>query len=91
MTPDRARALLDAIDVIRNEEQFVGTLIDAAIPAAIPFVMGAESVLSKIFEVGSVYLAKQGGEADDEIRARLLQGWSQNNTGIPDAALEITK
>ncbi len=90
MTPDKARALLEAIDAIRSELPFVGTLIDSALPAAIPFVAGAESILSKIFAIGSVYLTKQGGQAEDEIRARLLAGWSVGDDGTSkDVELEI--
>ncbi len=90
MTPDRARVLLEALDTIRADMPFIGTVVDSALPAAIPFVAGAESILSKIFAIGSVYLTKQGGQAEDEIRARLLAGWSVGDDGTSkDVELEI--
>ncbi len=77
MTPERAKKILEAVTEIRADLPFFGMLIDT-IPGAAPFERVAEAGLSKIFEIASVYYAKQGKEAEDEIRDRLVKDWAKD-------------
>lgn len=76
MTPERAEELLKAVTLIREELPFIGMLVDT-IPGAAPFERVAEAGLTKIFEIAAVYLAKQGAEAETEIRDRLVKDWAK--------------